>query len=261
LIADALRPLAEQPALADYRVIQYHRRGYGESSGEPPSTFALDADDARGLLDHLDASPAHIVGHSSGADIILELAAGTPEVARSLVLLEPALATQIPNAAASGEAMQKVLAPIEQGDVESACDRFLHFVFGPDYRAMIAKNVSPDAWSQVLKDAEDTFQGDFPSIGTWELSPERAAAISCPVLLVLGLDSDDTCRQALETLGLQVPPFQLFRESIELLRALLPQAEVATLEGVNHSLQMQDARAVANAVGPFLAGHHATVTA
>ncbi|UUZ59910.1 alpha/beta fold hydrolase [Nocardioides sp. B-3] len=81
-----LRPLAGQPALDRYRRIQYHRRGYGESSG-PAEGFDAQAADAVALLDLLGVDAAHVVGHSEGAMIGLALAAAHPERVRSLSLL------------------------------------------------------------------------------------------------------------------------------------------------------------------------------
>jgi pimeloyl-ACP methyl ester carboxylesterase len=47
------------------------------------------ADDLLALLRKLDASPAHLVGNSSGAYIALVFAMQHPEAVRSLVLGEP----------------------------------------------------------------------------------------------------------------------------------------------------------------------------
>jgi hypothetical protein len=47
LTADELVPLANQPALAGFRKLLYHRRGYGGSGGvEPSGSITSDADDA-----------------------------------------------------------------------------------------------------------------------------------------------------------------------------------------------------------------------
>ena len=92
-LADALRPLMAEPALEDFQMIQYHRRGFAGSSRPPgPSSTENQADDAVGLLDHLGIDRAHLVGHSYGAMIALSLAAAHPTRVRSLALLEiPAL--------------------------------------------------------------------------------------------------------------------------------------------------------------------------
>ncbi|HVE97764.1 MAG TPA: alpha/beta hydrolase [Mycobacteriales bacterium] len=75
--------------LADrYTVITWDAPGCGESE-DPPATFTL-ADYATclaGLLRRLDASPAHVVGHSWGGGLALQLAVDHPQTVRSLVVL------------------------------------------------------------------------------------------------------------------------------------------------------------------------------
>lgn len=92
-IADTFRPLAAEPGLAGrYRLITYHRRGYAGSSRNPgPVSIARQAADCRGLLRHLGVARAHVVGHSLGGCIALQLALDTPKVVHSLALLESAL--------------------------------------------------------------------------------------------------------------------------------------------------------------------------
>jgi pimeloyl-ACP methyl ester carboxylesterase len=77
-IADALQPLVAEPALKRFRRIRYHRRGLGESTRPVeagPTSVAVQAEGAVGLLDHVGADRAHVVGHSLGGAIALELAA------------------------------------------------------------------------------------------------------------------------------------------------------------------------------------------
>ena len=104
LMGDTYRPLMVEPALKDYRFIGYHRRGYASSSPlDGPLPISGHAADCLGLLQELNAVPAHLVGHSSGAVIALQLALDAPEAVRSLTLLEPAL-LDVPSGAALFEA-------------------------------------------------------------------------------------------------------------------------------------------------------------
>ncbi|HEX2339337.1 MAG TPA: alpha/beta fold hydrolase [Vicinamibacterales bacterium] len=74
--------------------MRYHRRGYaGSSPVRPPFSLSQQAADCRALLGHLRVERTHVVGHSSGGSIALQLALDAPEVVHSLVLLEPALLT------------------------------------------------------------------------------------------------------------------------------------------------------------------------
>jgi pimeloyl-ACP methyl ester carboxylesterase len=80
-----------QPALAErYQLLTYHRRGYGGSApATGPVTLADQAADCHALLTDLSIERAHVIGHSSGALIALQLALEAPQIVQSLILLEP----------------------------------------------------------------------------------------------------------------------------------------------------------------------------
>ena len=79
-IADAFRPLLAERSLASrYRLITYHRRGYGGSSGRREAvSLAQQAEDCRRLLSYLGVERAHVVGHSFGGLIGIQLALDAP---------------------------------------------------------------------------------------------------------------------------------------------------------------------------------------
>lgn len=89
LSVDAARELADRG-----RCIIYDRRGFFRSERpEPFDTMDLGdhVDDASALLDALGATPAVVVGRSTGGEIALELAHRCPDRVKALVLLEPAV--------------------------------------------------------------------------------------------------------------------------------------------------------------------------
>lgn len=64
LIAGSFLPLMDEPSLANYRLIRYHRRGYAGSTNVegPPNTYIKQAAaDAATLLQHLRVEQAHTV--------------------------------------------------------------------------------------------------------------------------------------------------------------------------------------------------------
>ena len=94
-IADSFRPLLVEASLAGaYQLITYRRRGYGTDSrtaDKTPTTAERQPADWAGLLRRLGLQQVHVVGHSFGGCIALQLALDSPHLVRSLALLEPAL--------------------------------------------------------------------------------------------------------------------------------------------------------------------------
>jgi pimeloyl-ACP methyl ester carboxylesterase len=234
-LADALQPLVAEPALERFQRIRYHRRGLGGSTypdDAGPTSVAEQAEDAVGLLDHVGADRAHLVGHSLGGAIALELAVQHPTMVASLVLLEPAFLT-----APAGAAFTRAVAPLTEryqgGDAEGAVHGFLALVGDRNWRATIERTV-PGGTAQAVKDAATFFERELPG-PTWTFGPEQAAAITCPVLSVLGSNSSP-----------------LFVESRQLLHAWFPACRDADIAGATHLLQMQAPKSVAAAIAAFL---------
>jgi pimeloyl-ACP methyl ester carboxylesterase len=235
-LADALQPLVAEPALGRLRRIRYHRRGLGGSTRPVqtgPTSVAVQAEDAVGLLDHLGVARAHVVGHSFGGTIALELAAQHPAKVASLVLLEPMPLTT-PADAALAQALAPLVERYEAGDAEGAVHGFLALVGARNWRAAIEQAV-PGGIAQAVKDAATFFETEVPGVASWAFGPEQAAAVTCPVLSVLGSQSGP-----------------LFVEGRRLLHAWFPGCQDADIAGVTHLLQMQAPAPVAAAIAAFL---------
>jgi pimeloyl-ACP methyl ester carboxylesterase len=76
------------PTLArELRVIAYDFRGNGRSDApDEPTTMATFVEDTVALLDHVEASPAHVYGQSFGGMVAQDLALAHPARVRSLIL-------------------------------------------------------------------------------------------------------------------------------------------------------------------------------
>jgi pimeloyl-ACP methyl ester carboxylesterase len=238
VLADGFRPLLSEPALADrYRLISYHRRGWAGSTPTPtPVSVADHAADAAALLAHLGVARAHVAGHSTGAVVAAQLALDDPAAVQTLLLLEP-FVLSVP----SGEAVLEQAGPAFEaygdGDHERAWAIFLSAASGLDWpacRAVLEDRI-PGVVAQAVKDADTLFGVELPAMATWAFGPERAAAIGCPVLSVLGTDT-----------------LPLFVEVAALLRSSLPDVEERVIDGVGHLLHIQRPEPVARAMSEFL---------
>jgi pimeloyl-ACP methyl ester carboxylesterase len=240
-LADGFLPFLSEEALADrYRLIQYHRRGQvGSSQATPPLSYAEQAADAAGLLSHLGVGRAHVVGHSTGANVALQLALDRPEAVQTLALLEPWLTTA-PSAPAFFERTTPSMEAYQSGQKEAAMAGLLSLASGLDAETAgaVIDDYVPGSVAQAIKDA-DTFCGvDLPALSAWEFGSEDAAAVSQPVLSVLGADSE-----------------RLFVDGAALLRSWLPKVEDLTVEGVGHLLQIQRREPVARGLAEFFGRH------
>ena len=96
-------------ALGDrYRCIRWDERGFGGTPATGPFTYWDSADDAVGLLDHLDVESAVFVGMSQGGFLSLRAALAHPDRVRALVLIDSAADTDDAETLAGYEGMLHV---------------------------------------------------------------------------------------------------------------------------------------------------------
>jgi len=239
-IADTFRPLLAEPSLAGrYRLILYHRRGYaGSSHASDLVSIALQAADCRALLRHLGVERAHVVGHSYGGDVALQLALDSPSLVHSLALLEPGLMV---GASAQGyrESLARGVERYREAGAEVVVDEFLQARW-PGYRATLDR-VLPGAFAQAVADAETWFEREASGQLAWRFGEAEVRRISQPTLSVLGGESDAL--------------WSRFGETHRLLLAWLPHAEGFVLPGATHFMQIQNPRGMAEAPAAFWARH------
>ena len=240
-IADSFLPLVSEPALADhYRLIRYRQRRMPAGiNGPSPISFAQHAADAAALLGHLGIRRAHVVGHSTGAAIALQLAVDRPEIVHTLALLEPPL-VGVPSAAAFFEKAGPALAAYGAGDREGAMAAFLSIVSGLDWETcrIQLENHIPGGVAEAMRDADNFFSSYLPALNAWQFGAEQAATISQPVLSVLGTQTE-----------------RWFVDGHDLLHTWFPQIEDCTIDGVGHLLHMQRPEPVARCMAGFFARH------
>jgi len=241
-IADSPLPLFPEKALAGYQLIRYRQRGLDRSNGAGPVSFAKHAADAAGLLGHLGVRRAHVAGHSTGGLIALQLAVDRPDVVQTLALLEPPLAGA-PSAGAFFEKAGPALAAYGSGDREGAMAKFLTLVCSLDWKTCqtVIEKAIPGGVARALTSADNFFGSYLPALNAWKFGPDQVAAVSRPVLSVVGADSD-----------------QWFADGHELLHAWFPRVEDCRVEGAAHLLHMQRPEPVARGLAGFFGRHRMT---
>jgi pimeloyl-ACP methyl ester carboxylesterase len=242
-IADSFRPFLSDRKLGErHRMIAYRQRGQAgtwRGRGSTPVTFPQHAADAAGLLRHLDVPRAHVAGHSTGAVIALELAVAHPGLVHTLALLEPPLPS-VPSAGAFFDKAGPALAAYAAGDREGAMAKFLSMVSSLDWetcRKVIDKQVLGGV-AQAMKDADALFASYLPALTQWQFGASQAAAITQPVVSVLGSETE-----------------RLFVDGHDLLHTWFPQLDDCEMEGVAHLLHVQCPEPTTSRVAAWLADH------
>ncbi len=239
VLADGLAvPLLAQQELASrYQLIHYYRRGYmGSSLGSLPLTPSLEAADAAALLRHLGVKTAHVVGHSFGGSIALQLAVDAPDLVHSLAVLEPAMPAAPDAQARMGALFGPVLQAYRSGDKRQAVQIFNDATFGPGWETIIGQAI-PGGMEQMVNSVDTFILGELKPVQEWKFGAAQAAVIKQPVLAVAGL---------------RTSPFM--KAGREVLRAWLPQTEYYD-PPTTHLLQVQDPKGVAHALADFFARH------
>jgi pimeloyl-ACP methyl ester carboxylesterase len=228
-------------------VVHYHRVGYaGSSRVAGPVSIAQQAAQLHALMRHLGIERAHIVGHSSGGNIALQLALDAPAAVQSLTIMEPALpvaATGSERILATRAAMGPVMERFRAGDKAAAVDGFMRMVSDPAYRPVLERAL-PGAFAQAEADADTFFGQELPAIQQWSFTREDAQRITQPVLAVIGAKSRD------------VSP--IWEERQQMLLTWLPRAEPFVLADATHLLHVENPRGMAESLAAFFARHPLT---
>jgi pimeloyl-ACP methyl ester carboxylesterase len=109
----------------------------------------------------------HIVDHSYGALVALQVAMDLPERVGSLALLEPA-ARGVRSSAAVAAALQPVVVANRSGDTAGAIDRFLRHVCGDGCRNTLQR-VIPGGFDEASAEADLFFRAEMPAVQEWAL--------------------------------------------------------------------------------------------
>ena len=239
-MGDECAAVVKEPALASrYRLIDYHRRGWGNSSrAEGPVSIAQQVADCRAVIEHLGVQRAHFVGQSYGGVILLQLALDAPEAVHSLALLEPALPSVLFNSPEFGAVGEKAGSMYESGDKAGAVGAFAREVGGDDFRAAFDRTLPPGHFERWVAAADTFFQSEFPALQAWTFTSEDASRITRPVLNMTGANTRSYLREVYDTV-----------------RTWLPQAENVELPNATHCMLQTNPKGAAECLAGFFSRH------
>jgi pimeloyl-ACP methyl ester carboxylesterase len=248
--ADWFAPLAASPTLAGYRIVRVRRAGYGLNRPDTSLTLADHAFHLAQLAESLGLKKVHVVGHSSGALIALELATRRQHLVQTLTLIEPAACGpfQVPAIAAIGERfVGPAMASFAAGDVPGAFHSFMRGVCGERYREVIESALGSSGLSEAISQSSYFFRDEIPAAMKWQFTPECARNIQAPTLVVEGA--------AGRSEG------DLSRQVTEVATRLFPESELILIDGANHLLPLQKPDALGLVLATFFHRHRMTATA
>lgn len=236
LAPDVFGPMIEQPELSSYRFIGYRRRGHMDSApnlgGDSIESYT---EDAVSVMDHFGVDRVHVVAHSFGGRMALELGRQAPKRVHSLSLLEGGGAPDfvVPSAQAFGARVGEAVGAYQAGDRQTALEKMLDTI-GEGTSPEDLSSVLGTGWfDQAISDIGTLFEHEFPA--SWGLTSSDLAKLTMPSMMIIGENT---------------APF--FREMSEAVDAALPNCETVIAAGLNHWLQVARPDAIAPHLAAFL---------
>ena len=198
---------------------------HGRSGGAPISSIEAMADWLDAFLEAAALKSAHLVGHSMGTFIALEVAKRFPHRALSLTLC----------GTATGMPVHPAL--IEAADNDLPAASALMAAWGHAAPAHVGVNPTPGMWmlggarALVENSRPGVLACDFRACQAYEGAVAAATEVTCPATVVIGLGDKMT------------PP-----KGGRSLAAVMPRATVVELPGTGHSMMTENPGAVKRSV-------------
>lgn len=238
------------PALSrDFTVTSYDLRGHGRSEMTPSGySSEVMAGDLESLMDHLAIESAHLVAHSFGGAIALQMAVRNPERVLSLVLADPtipALRPQLgwPPESIWAQELALISVKLPEDPLDSGLDLFQDLAlaqarpvnnemspgFGVPFQSAKGGRETAELWCTLLA----TTCARSELTGCAGLTRETISTVRHPTLTMIG-----GCSRWLT-----------IRDS---LKELLPQSREVIVPGVGHFHPFTRPRFFASTVSEFL---------
>lgn len=198
-----------------FTVLNYDRRGRGDSGDSPPYAVEREIEDIQALAEAAGGS-AFLYGTSSGAALALEAAHALPGTIAKLALWEPPyIPAGFPRPPAD---TAKVFADlVAQGRRGDAAEFFMAKVVGLPPEFVEQARSSP--WWPAQEAIAHTLAYDATVMGDYILPAKRAAAVAAPTVVIAGEAS-----------------FPFMVATAQALADAMPNAQLRTLAGQPHNV-------------------------
>jgi pimeloyl-ACP methyl ester carboxylesterase len=172
----------------EHLVVTYDRRGNSRSprpDGWSETSVAEQVEDAAGLLELVDRSPAVVYGTSAGAIVALELALARRDLVTRLVLHEMPLVSVLADGAAVEAAMSDLIAPaFGRGGPEAALDTFLRFAYGD----LLVDALEPSVRERMYANGEVAMVLELPVFQPYRPDSASLRALRLPTRVLVGTE-------------------------------------------------------------------------
>lgn len=198
-----------------FTVINYDRRGRGDSGDTAPYAVEREVEDIEALIKEAGGS-AFVYGISSGAVLALEAAASGLNI-KKLALYEPPFRVDdsSPRPPADHEAQFREL--ISSGRRGDAVEFFMTKIVDLPAEFVVQARSSP--WWEATENLAHTLVYDAAIMGDYSLPNKKLASIAIPTLVINGEKSDVRLRHAAQVVA-----------------EILPNAQHRTLKSQTHDI-------------------------
>jgi pimeloyl-ACP methyl ester carboxylesterase len=169
----------------------------------------------------------------------LQLALDAPDLANSVAVLEPFIASLVLSSSPIfGQMMAKAGSIYAAGDRAGAVEVFALAVAGDGFRETFDRTLPPGYFERWVEAADTMFQNDAPGLMSWSFSGAEAARIRQPFLNV-------TAASTGQRLG----------AAYSALRSWVPHAENVELPNATHCMLQSNPKGAADLLADFFARH------
>lgn len=187
-----------------FTVIDYDRRGRGESGDTPPYSVNKEVEDLAALVAGPGGGQCLVFAQSSGAALALEAAASGVPMTR-LVAYEPPYMVGDPEDRPDRDFKERLEAFLAQGDRDGAVTYFMRTVGVPALAVAIMR-LFP-FWKD-LRAVAHTLPYDAAVMAGFDFPRKRLAGLTVPVVAVAGEKTTPTLKRAVAEVAKTVPGAQ-----------------------------------------------------